>query len=70
MQMVQVKLQKGNEFQVAWVEKKQCVRLGAIVELKEDGSFWQVVELYNALDADYVRDRERDYTRTRFASDI
>lgn len=71
--MVQCKFQKDNMIQVAWVDKKKGLKVGVIVELKsmkgnEQG--WEVKEMYNEKGAVYVKDAERDYTRTRAASDI
>ena len=72
--MVQCKFKKGNIEQTAWVEKKQGLRVGVITEIKSEvegnEQGWEVIEMYNELDAEYVQDRSRDYTRTREASDI
>jgi hypothetical protein len=72
--MVQCKFKKGDCYQTAYVEKKEGLRVGAIVELKSekegDELGWEVISMGKPVDAEYVRERSRDYTRTREASDI
>jgi len=72
--MVQCKFKKGNSYQTAYVEKKQGLRIGAIVELKSeqegDEQGWEVLEMGVPMDAQYIRERSRDYTQTRQATDI
>jgi len=48
---VQARLRKGNREQVAWIEKKKGVRIGSMVELKDTGEFWEVIETYAEKDS-------------------
>ena len=50
MKYVQAKLRKDNHYQTAWIEKKKGVVVGCSVELKEDGKFWKVEELYSEME--------------------
>jgi hypothetical protein len=72
--MVQCKLQKGIEFQTAWIEKKPGVKVGAIIELKsekEGQQFgWEIKEMYSEMEQSRLNERSRDYLNTRKASDI
>jgi hypothetical protein len=54
MTLVQVKLQKDNISQIAWIEKKSNLKKGCWVTLKEDNTKWQVVDIYYSCDANYI----------------
>jgi hypothetical protein len=72
--MVQCTFKKGNVIQTAYVEKKQGLKVGSIVELKSERAGneqgWEVTFMGQPLDAQYVQDRSRDFAKTRQASDI
>lgn len=70
----QCRLMRGARHQVAWIPMEAAVD-GRCVDLKlGEGRFdrgWVVERAYGApLPMDYVRERERDFVRTRRASDI
>lgn len=70
--MVQCLLGKSARFQVAWIREKAAV-IGNIVELIDDARRspgWRVISAGNRLPEAYLRERSRDYLRTRRASDI
>ena len=71
--MVQCEFRKGSKITTAYVDKKQNLRVGSIVELKdkdEDKDGWRVMSIGKELDAKYVMERSQDYKRQREASDI
>ena len=72
--MVQCKFRKCKCEQIAYVELKEGLKVGSIVELKSeiegDQFGWEVISMGKPVDAEYVRERSRDYTQTRKASDI
>jgi hypothetical protein len=54
----QCKLKLGDTYTVGWIEERGA-RKGARVELKSDGQFWEVVEVYNpGMDADKLREKQ------------
>jgi|WetSurMetagenome_2_1015567.scaffolds.fasta_scaffold1653635_1 hypothetical protein len=53
MTLIQVKLQKDNVFQIAWIEKKTTVKKGCWVTLKDDNNKWKVVDMYYSCDEKY-----------------
>jgi hypothetical protein len=78
---LQVNLVKGSKRYTCWVPS-QNVKMGSILELEEvrlnekgleekyyDGG-WIVTGVGKELPSHYVLERERDYKRTRNASDI
>ena len=72
--MVQCRFKKGDVIQVAWVDKKPGLHIGAKVELKSekagDELEWEVIEMGKIMDTEAVMERSRDYTHTRDATDI
>jgi hypothetical protein len=71
---VQCKLRNGPGFyQTTWLPERYAKK-GNIVELKnEEGKWedgWIVIEVGSKMDSAQVIERERDYKRTRKASDI
>ena len=50
MKYVQEKLQRGSHYQTVWIEKKNGVVAGCRVELKVDGNFWDVTELFSEIE--------------------
>lgn len=70
--LVKCLLGKSSRYQVAWIREKAAV-VGNIVALVEDDRRdcgWQVISAGNRLPEAYLRERSRDYLRTRRASDI
>ena len=70
--MVQCLLGKNSRYQVAWIREKVAY-IGNVIELVEGDSRdpgWRVISAGNRLRADYLRERSRDYLRTRRASDV
>jgi hypothetical protein len=70
--MVQCLLGKNSRYQVAWIREKKAF-VGNIVELIDDDRHdpgWRVISAGNRLSEEYLRERSRDYLRTRKASDI
>jgi hypothetical protein len=71
--MVQCRFRKGLREQTAWIDEKGA-KIGMLVELKTekegDQEDWQVIGVGTRKDEAYVRERERDYKKTRDASDI
>ncbi len=77
----QVNLVKGSQRYTCWVPSHK-VKMGSVLELEEtrineknleekyyDGG-WEVVGVGKTMDTAYVLERERDFKRTRGASDI
>ena len=58
---------------MSWIPSKIALK-GKTVRLKEeDGTWtegWKVTATYAVMDSEEQRERSRDYTRTRDASDI
>jgi hypothetical protein len=71
---VQCKLRRAPDwFQTAWIPEKHAMKGNVIGIKNENGHWeegWEVIEVYDKLDSDYVMERERDFKRTRKASDI
>ena len=70
--MVQCLLNKNSRYQVAWIREKVAY-IGNVIELVEGDSRdpgWRVISAGNRLREDYLRERSRDYLRTRKASDV
>ena len=70
--MVQCLLGRCSRYQVAWIREKVAY-IGNVIELVEDDRRdpgWRVISAGNRLPEAYVRDRSRDYLRTRKASDV
>ena len=70
--MVQCLLGKKSRYQVAWI-RENAAYIGNVIELVDDDRRdpgWRVISAGNRLRADYLRERSRDYLRTRKASDI
>lgn len=66
----QCKMQQGDRFHIAWIPERFAVANKNIIIDSLDGD-WKVIEIGSAKMAEeYVRDRSRDYLRTREASDI
>jgi hypothetical protein len=47
--VTQCKLERNGNLQTAWIESRGA-KLGANVELKEDGQLWTVREVYSSMD--------------------
>ncbi len=70
--MTQCRLQRGNEYQVAWIETK-FARKGKPIKIKVDGEWddgWTVARVGSTLDQKTVEARERDYRSHRRATDV
>ena len=70
--MVQCLLGKNSRYQVAWIREK-VASVGNVIELVENDNRdpgWRVISAGNRMREDYLRERSRDYLRTRRASDI
>lgn len=65
----QCKLARGAKQQVAWIPTHGA-KVGNEVELKTDGQFWLVIDTYDTLPAESIKENERNYTRHREATDI
>ena len=56
MEMVQVKLQSFDKIQTVWIEKRNNIKKGCRVTLKDGKKkiLWEVIELYNVLDSHLI----------------
>lgn len=77
--MIQCTFKKENRITTAWVDKKPKLKVGAICELKDkevgdrevgDREGWRVVLIGIELNAEYVKNQERNYLYQREALDI
>ncbi len=66
--MTQCKLQKRNKFQTAFIPTK-FAKLNQYVELLGDNG-WKIISVGVTYPTNLVRSHERDYKKTRNASDI
>ena len=66
--MTQCKLGRKDIIDIAWIPNK-FAKVGKYLRIKEVNG-WKVLEVWNSRSANEVRDRERDYLKTRKASDI
>lgn len=68
------KIRSGFKHQTAWLNEKEGLKVGAIVEIKSetegDEQGWEVVSMGTRLPAETVQERSRDYKNTRKASDV
>jgi hypothetical protein len=65
--VTQVKLQttKGEQM-TTWLDSDKRLKLGTILELKQDPRVWEVIELYDTLDANKIDTHgwdNNDYTK-------
>ena len=59
MKYVQAKLTKNNLVIISWIEKKKKVKIGCLVELKEDdNNLWKVEELYTEIEKDELNKKK------------
>ena len=69
----QCKLKRGTENQVSWIPDAIAV-VGQVVKLKEeDGTWdegWEVIEIYDRSETQYVLKHSRDWKTQRRGSDI
>lgn len=65
----QVKLERDGAPQVAWIETRGA-KLDALVEVKDDGLFWKVVEVWDTLPTEVVKKNERNFKTHRDGTDI
>lgn len=68
--VTQVKLVNEGKTQVAWIPTEAAVK-GYSVELKEDGLFWNVTEVFNfTVDKKVIDENARNYKSHRKGTDI
>lgn len=69
----QVKMRHDNGlFDTAYIPSEYAV-VGRRIGIKEDGKWddhWTVIECYQTLDSNMVKERSQDFKQTRKASDI
>jgi hypothetical protein len=66
----QCRMTQGCRLTTGWIPERGA-HVGMSVELKGDLSgFWMVIAVGNALPADVLHERARDYRNTRCASDV
>jgi len=66
--MTQCKLERKNIIEISWIPNKFAQK---DTYLEIDGvNGWKVLEVWTTMDTDKVLDSERDYKKTRIASDI
>lgn len=68
----QCTLLRGTTRTVSWIPSEFAV-VGKTLKFREDDIWvdgWLVIEVGGQLDAKYVEEHERDYTKNRNASDI
>lgn len=55
MNMIQVRLQRGDTFMTAWVEYKPSIKKGAFISLKPDKEvFWRIIKTYSIIDSSLI----------------
>lgn len=65
-------LTKGTKKTTSWLPMK-FAKTGKVLKLKDDGTWddgWTVTEVGTIQDFSYVKEKERDFTKQREASDI
>jgi hypothetical protein len=67
--LTQCLLSLNGDKQTAWIETRGA-KVGAQVELKEDGQFWTVLEVHDTLDEEVVKQNERNFKSHRKGTDI
>jgi len=62
-------LERDGAQQVAWIESRGA-KVGARVEIKEDGLFWTVKQVRGSAPAETIKKNERNFKSHRTATDI